>query len=407
MKTHFNAAFFIGNRQQLRSLYRGDGPIIMTANGLLQRNADSSFLFRQDSNFWYLTGIQIPDVVLVMDQDRDYLIVSDRDDNRSAFDGDIDTDDIKRRSGIDIVYGDREGWKSIGKRLKNVSCIGALKAPDSFIESIGLYTNPARRRVVERVQSYNDAVSITDIRSALVHLRSIKQPEELHALQDAIDITAQAFQIVSADRFYDYHHEYEIEANITKCFRSQNAQHAYQPIIASGIHACTLHYIDNDAGINHKGSLLIDAGAEVEGYAADITRSYSLGNNLRYMKFHEAVSEVQDYAISLLRPGVLIHEYEAKIESYIGEKLRELGLIKKITSQNVRKFYPHATSHFLGLDVHDVGDYERALEPGMVLTVEPGIYSNEDSIGIRIEDDVLITPTGTQILSGALPRNAY
>src|SRR5207249_1904686 len=150
----------------------------------------------------------------------------------------------------------------------------------------------------------------------------------------------------------------------------------------------------------------VDIGAEVEHYASDITRTHSIGTPSRRQRaVHEAVLEVQKYGFSLLRPGVLMREYEESIEHFMGEKLRELGLIKTITHENVRTFYPHATSHFLGLNVHDIGDYDRPLEPGVVLTVEPGIYIAEEGIGIRIEDDVLITETGIKVLSDKLSRD--
>jgi Xaa-Pro aminopeptidase len=151
--------------------------------------------------------------------------------------------------------------------------------------------------------------------------------------------------------------------------------------------------------------IVIDIGAEVEHYAADITRTISLKTvSRRQRSVHEAVQEIQRQAIELLKPGVLMKDYEQNIEQLMGEKLRELGLIKSITHEAVRHYYPHATSHFLGLNVHDAGDYNRPLEPGVVLTVEPGIYIPEEGIGVRIEDDLLITPKGNKILSNKLSR---
>jgi Xaa-Pro aminopeptidase len=151
--------------------------------------------------------------------------------------------------------------------------------------------------------------------------------------------------------------------------------------------------------------LLLDVGAEVNHYAADITRTVSISApSRRQQAVFDAVLEVHAFALSLLRPGALMKENEQQIEQLMGEKLRELGLIKSIEHDEVRKYYPHATSHFLGLNVHDIGDYLRPLEPGMVLTVEPGIYIPEEAIGVRIEDDVLITADGYEILTDRLPR---
>jgi Xaa-Pro aminopeptidase len=168
-----------------------------------------------------------------------------------------------------------------------------------------------------------------------------------------------------------------------------------------------LHNVVNTGALAADELVLVDVGAQVEQYAADITRTYSLNASpsRRQQAVHAAVLEVQAFAFGLLRPGILLKDYEQQIEHYMGEKLRELGLIKTITHDEVRHFYPHATSHFLGLNVHDVGDYERTLEPGMVLTVEPGIYIQQEGIGIRIEDDVLITEKGIKILSNKLPRD--
>jgi Xaa-Pro aminopeptidase len=148
----------------------------------------------------------------------------------------------------------------------------------------------------------------------------------------------------------------------------------------------------------------LDVGAEVENYAADITRTYFLKKpTKRQQAIYDAVAEVAAFARDHLKPGVTIRENEKAVEEFMGEKLRELGLIKSITHDNVRKYYTHACSHYLGLDAHDAGDYDAPLEPGMVITVEPGIYTPEENFGVRIEGDVLITETGLEILSKAAP----
>jgi Xaa-Pro aminopeptidase len=151
--------------------------------------------------------------------------------------------------------------------------------------------------------------------------------------------------------------------------------------------------------------VVIDVGAAYDHYAADITRTVPVGKDMsrRQSQVFNAVVEVQTYAYEQLRPGVRIKEYENAVEHFMGEKLRELGLIKTIDSEQVRKYYPHATSHHLGLNVHDVADYERPLEAGMVITVEPGIYIPEESLGVRIEDDVVITDTAIDIITSGLP----
>lgn len=151
--------------------------------------------------------------------------------------------------------------------------------------------------------------------------------------------------------------------------------------------------------------ILLDIGAEVEYYSSDISRTLSINHKptRRQRQVYEAVADVQDYAFSLVKPGISIKDMETKIEHYMGEKLRVLGLINSIDKESVRKYYPHGTSHFLGLDTHDVGFYDKPLEPGMVITVEPGIYIPEENIGVRIEDDVLLTEAGYRLLTNNLP----
>ncbi|HEX9153745.1 MAG TPA: M24 family metallopeptidase, partial [Candidatus Saccharimonadales bacterium] len=182
--------------------------------------------------------------------------------------------------------------------------------------------------------------------------------------------------------------------------------HAFTPIVASGERSCTMHHIRNEAQLVTGELLLLDVGAQSGYYASDISRTVVLGGapTRRQQSVYDAVLEAQGYAISLLKPGITLREYEKQTEEFVGEKLRELGLIKSIDHDRVRHFFPHATSHFLGLDTHDAGDYERPLEPGVVLAVEPGIYIPEESLGVRIEDNVVITAEGNEVLSHRLPR---
>lgn len=405
MKSNFDAEFFKRNRDNLRKLFTGTAPIVLTAHGLLQRSADSTYPFRQDSSFWYLTGINEPDIILVIDKEKEYLIVPDRDASRQAFDGSIDFDDLKNKSGIEDVLDEKTGWKQLSGRLGRVGHVATLAASPSYIEAHGMYVNPARRRLIKRLTAEKEGIELLDLRQHLTRLRMIKQEPELAVIRQAIDLTAKGFKKLKRG-LKDIEFEHEAEAVFTALFRQNGYNHSYEPIVAYGTNACTLHYMANNSRVGKDGLLLLDVGADVEGYAADISRTYSLSGEptKRETQVWQATLEVQEYAISLLKPGVVVADYEKQVEAYMGEKLRELGLIKIIDHDNVRQFYPHATSHFLGLDVHDVADYERPLEPGMVLTVEPGIYIPEEAIGIRIEDDVLITDDGIEVLSAKLPR---
>ena len=409
MGVSFGSEFFAGNRERLRQLFTGTAPIVLAANGLLQMAADEAFAFHQDRSFWYLTGIDEPDVVLVMDKGREYLIVPERQAVREAFDGAIDLETITLVSGIKDVFNDKEGWKQLESRLKKVQHVATLAASPKYLDTFGLYTNPGRAMLIERLKKTNPSLELLDLRQHLSRMRMIKQPIELEALQAAIDITIDGIKdALRPNRLAKYAYEYEIEAELTRGFRKRGATgHGFTPIVAGGLRACTLHHVDNDAALASDELVVIDVGASAHHYTADITRTIALGGkpSRRQQQVHEAVAAAQDYAYSLLKPGTVLREYEQAVETFVGEKLRELGLIQSISREAVRdELFPHATSHFLGLDAHDAGDYEEPLKPGSVLTVEPGIYIRDEGIGVRLEDDVLITETGIEILTKRLPR---
>lgn len=406
MESNFSSEFFAGNRARLRELFTGTAPIVLTANGLLQRGADSAFTFAQDANFWYLTGIEVPDAVLVIDRDKEYLIVPERDANREAFDGMVDTAALSRRSGIETIYNGEVGWSQLGGRLKKVKHAATLAASPAYVEHFGLYTNPARAALIARIKSYKPEIQMLDLAPHLVRMRSIKQSAELAAIQTAIDITGASLRdAFKTSKRKKYAAEYELEAEVSYGFRWRGAAgHAFEPIVAGGKRACTLHNVANDGVLSADELVVVDVGAEVEHYAADITRTISLAEPSRRQRaVHAAVFDTQQYAMDLLKPGTLLKEYQQQTEHFLGEKLRELGLIKTVDYDNIRHYCPHAISHFLGLNVHDVGDYERPLEPGMVLTVEPGIYIMDEAIGVRIEDDIVITAKGNEVLSQKIP----
>jgi Xaa-Pro aminopeptidase len=407
MKSHFSSGFFAGNRRKLRELFTGTAPMVVTANGLLQRGADSTFAFAQDANFWYLTGIEEPDIVLVMDRDGEYLIMPARSAYQKAFDGSVIAGVLAKRSGVKTVYEAEEGWELLADRLKKVKHVATVTAPPDYIEQYGMYTNPARAALAERLKNLRPGLELVELNKHLISLRMIKQPEEQAAIQAAIDITVAGLkETLQTAKLHKYAHEYEVEAELSRNFRRRGAKgHAFEPIVASGERACVLHNVSNNGALSAKELLLVDTGAELEHYAADITRTVGVGSpSPRQQAVHAAVLDVQRYAFSLLKPGVVLREYEHQVERYMGEKLRELGLLRTMSHKNVRRFYPHGTSHFLGLNVHDAGDYERPLEPGMVLTVEPGIYIPKEAIGVRVEDDVLVTKSGIKILTDKLSR---
>ena len=408
MPDPFTSDFFSGNRQRLRQLFTGTAPIIITANGQLQRNGDNAFRFRQDSNFWYLTGVEHPDVTLVMDKDREYLIVPERDVIREKFDGSIDPDALILRSGIKDICIDKEGWKRLGRRLKNCKHAAVLAPSPGYIEWYGLYSNPARAALDTRIKSYNATIELLDLRDHLMQMRVVKQEPELQAIKHAIDVTIAGLEhVTDAKRLSQYAFEYEVEADLTAQFRRRSCGHAFEPIVAGGTRACQMHNIDNTGRLSADELLLFDVGAEYSQYAADISRTVSINGapSRRQQAVHAAVCAAQDYAYTLLKPGVINRDYEKQMEIFVGEKLRELGVIKTIDSDAVRNYFPHMVSHFLGLDAHDVGDYSKPMREGMVLVCEPGIYLPQEGIGVRIEDCLRITSNGCEVLSRELPRS--
>ncbi len=408
MSDLFGSDFFAGNRERLRQLFTGTAPIVITANGLLQKVADETYEFRQDANFWYLTGIDEPDLVLVMDKGREYLIVPERGDWVKVSEGDLQTEELVRRSGITEILSDKEGWKQLGARLKKVRHVATLSANPPYVEVFGMYTNPARATLIRRVKEMNDDLELLDLRQHLMRMRMVKQPIEIEAVRKAVDITVETLQYVTKpSRLAKYAFDHEIEAEISYGFRKRGAQgHSFAPVVVGGPRACVLHSSASNVPLASDELVVLDVGARISYYSADIARTVSLNGkpSRRQQAIHKAVEQAQDYAISLLKPGVVVSEYENEVTQFVGEKLRELGVIKSIDKQLVRKYFPHATSHFLGIDAHDSGDYTHPLEPGVVLVAEPGIYIPEEGIGVRIEDVILITESGCEILSKKLQR---
>lgn len=404
--TEFTSDFFISNRSKLARLANNSGPIVVAANGLLQRNSDCGFPLRQDSNFWYLTGVSEPDLVLVIDGANEYLIVPGRDKNRTNFDGALDYETLAEASGISEILGARAGGLKLAASLAKTKKLATLAPPPSYERHHGIFTNPARARLVQKLKRLNPKLEFIDIRKTLAEMRMIKQPLEIAAIQTAIDITASGIESVrGALASYDY--EYHIEASLSATFRASGASgHAFAPIVASGQNACTLHNISNNSKLANGDLVTIDVGAEVDNYAADITRTLAISSaSARQQQVYDAVLATQNYGFTLLKPGVDFREYEEKVASFLGEQLVVLGLIKNASDHaNIRKYCPHAISHFLGLDVHDVGDYRQPLAENMVLTCEPGIYIPEEGIGVRIEDDILIMASGNRVLSQSLAR---
>lgn len=406
MNNSFSREFFVGNRERLRQLFTGTAPIVITANGSLQKASDEAYKFHQDRSFWYLTGIDEPDIILVMDKGKEYLILPERGDVQDRFDGAFDLETMQAISGIEDIKTPKDGWHHLRSRLKRVQHVATLAANPRYIDIIGIYSNPARATLQKRLKEINPEVELLDLRTHLARMRMVKQPVEIATIQEAVDITLASIRDATKQSKLDkYEYEYQLEAEFAYGIRKRGAVgHAFSPIVAGGPRACTIHYMDNSNALGVNELIVMDVGAQVSQYAADITRTVVRGKATRRQRaVVEAVNDALEYQLNLLKPGISFAACEKQLRQYMGEKLRELGLIKSIDDESIYRYYPHSP-HYLGLDVHDAGDYEIPLEPNIVLTVEPGIYIPEEGIGVRIEEDVLITPNGAKVMSDRLPR---
>lgn len=399
------AEFFSANRARLREVFGGTAPIVITGNSLIQKSADGTYPFAQDSNFWYLTGVSEPNLILVLDGTKEYIIAPEEDPMRSLFEGALDWEALAKSSGVAQWCGHNDGWDRLSRRVKKVKHVATLQPAPDFIASIGMFTNPSRATLVTRLKELNPDIDLIDLRSQLATMRVVKQPEELEMMRQAIKQTVSMFQVIEKKRL-KAEHEYELMAELERWRIKNRSEFAYDPIIASGRNGLTLHYQLNNGPIDKTGFLLLDIGAKAGGYCADITRTVAQSPAKRQQAVYDAVLAVHEFACSLLKPGANLNTYEEAITQYAGEKLRELGLIRTISKETVREFYPHATSHFLGIDTHDVGDHDAPLAAGTVLTVEPGIYIADEGIAIRLEDMILITEDGHSNMSQLLVKKS-
>jgi len=395
-----NADFFIGNRNALMATVSAD-TAVFAGNTSLQRSNDASYEFAQEANFWYLTGIDAADWRLVITNQRATLIAPDVDEVHQIFDGSMSYDDAKHISGVDEVLSYADGEKLIKGVISEREVIATL-GQDPHVDHYDFALNPGPVGLLAYLKE--QSIVIEDVRSVLASRRAIKQPEEVALMRKAIDVTIAGFERIKAN-INTYGYEYEIEADFSHAFVYAGASgHAYDPIVAAGKNACTLHYGKNQAALHDGDLVLLDIGASFKGYAADITRTYAHGNiSDRQRAVHAAVEKAHIEIIELLVPGLNIKDYGLKVDEIMKTALQSLGLFNE--PADYRKYFPHAVSHGLGIDVHDSLGAPEVFLPGMVLTVEPGIYIPEEGIGVRIEDDILITKIGHENLSQKLPTS--
>lgn len=382
-----DGSFFKGNRKKLLEQL-GDGPpVVMAGHGLMQMSRDTEFPFQQERNFFYLCGIDEPDWMLVLEDGNEYLIAPKLSEIEHIFNGSADFEAATKTSGIAEVISNEDGWKRL-KRYKTIRSVAAQKLREGSI-----FTNPASRLFFDKLSA-----QVEDITEVTLKLRTIKQPQEIIQLKNAIKLSGEAFDS-AAKSLSTLKNEAQIEGVFSGHFAANNSNHAYNPIVAAGENACTLHYTSNNKSLADKNLVLIDIGAQINNYAADITRTWELeGASVRHRQVTSVVKAAFDTILERMKPGLAFDEYQVIVDEVMSNSLGDLDL--KSDEENLRKYFPHAPSHGLGLDVHDpiVGYSE--LTPGMVLTLEPGIYIPEEGIGVRYEDDLLITENGVENLSG-------
>jgi len=406
MEPIFDKHFYTANRKRLVENLPDASIILIAANSLVQKNADESYPFRQDSSFWYFTGLDVADTLLIIDKqnNQEYVVMPYRHSHRDQWETALDLNDIQATSGIPNVMNFKQGMKLLRSRLVEVKTVHTLLPPTRrFRQFYGMHPNPARDVWLKRIKRINPEIKIESISSAITKLRIIKQTQELDAIQKAIAITEESLEEVN-QLLPELRYEYEIRAVLHAGFQRRGAGSAFESIVAAGGNAAILHYEKSNKELKSDELLLIDTGAAVSYYAADITRMFMPRNgmNKRQEEVYAAVKRAHEFAAGIMKPGTKHREYEDKVREFIGRELVSLGLLKKPSIKGIQKYFPSLTSHHLGLDVHDVSNYNEVFSPGMVLTIEPGIYIPEEGIGVRIEDDVVVTKTGIRILSKKL-----
>jgi len=418
---------FAKHRQQLMAMMGPDSIAVLPNAPVAVRNRDVDFSYRSDSNFYYLSGFEEPESVIVIVPGRpqgEYLLFC-RERNlekeiwngyRAGQEGAVElygADDSYPISDLDdILPGLMEDKEQVFYTMGNLP---------SFDQRIVGWMNHLRKA---SRQGKHSPTEIIELEHCLNELRLFKSSAEIKAMRTAAEISAQAH--IRAMQFTQVGQwEYQVEAEIIHEFMKNDCRSpAYPSIVGGGENGCILHYTENNHRLKNNDLLLIDAGAEYKNYAADITRTFPVNGKFTPAQkaLYNIVLDAQKAAIAEVKPGNHWNQPHEAAVRVLTEGLLKLGLLKGkldalIANEDYRDFYMHRTGHWLGMDVHDVGDYKvggewRVLEPGMVLTVEPGLYIRDSAnvakkwhfIGIRIEDDVLVTKTGHDVLSKGAPK---
>ena len=417
---------FLARRTRLLASMTEGIAVISTAPEV-RRNRDTHYPYRFDSYFYYLTGFREPEAIVVLiagAAPKSILFCRDKNLEREIWDGHrFGPAAAAEAFGFDEAYSVSEFDERFATLLANQPVL---------FHSMGFDTEFDRRvleglnRVRANVRAgAHTPADIRDVRAMIDEMRLIKDDHEIAVMRRAAAISCgahqRAMQFCAPGRF-----EYEIEAELIHEFRRHGAQApAYTPIVAGGANACVLHYVENDQPLADGALLLIDAGCELDGYASDITRTFPVNGRFSgpQREVYQLVLAAQQAAAAAVRPGApweAAHEAAVRVlaQGMIDLQLLPGSLDAALESGSYKRFYMHRTGHWLGLDVHDAGEYKRAgqwraLAPGMVLTIEPGCYIRpapdvpEDfwNIGIRIEDDALVTNEGCELITAAAPKS--
>ncbi|MDX6613871.1 MAG: Xaa-Pro aminopeptidase [Blastocatellia bacterium] len=394
------------------------------------RSNDTNYRYRQNSDFFYLTGFEEPDAIAVITPSKEpkfTLFVRPRDPEREIWDG--------RRAGVDgarAEYGADEAFPiaEFNEKLSDI-----LNGPEKLYYRLGDGNPQLDETIIRQLASVRTLnrkpisvpQTIIDSASIIHEMRVIKTDEEIAIMQRAADIAAEA-HVEAMKAVRPGMMEYEIEALVEQVFRRAGALGpSYTSIVGAGANATVLHYINNDGTMNDGDLLLLDAGAEYKGYASDITRTFPINGHFTEAQrdIYDLVLETQLSCVEMVRPGVRHLDIKNHSIEMLTEGMVRLGLLQGnpedlIKEEKYMQFYMHGLGHYLGIDVHDVGRYfvdgeSRPLEPGMVMTVEPGVYISPNTknipekylgIGVRIEDDVLVTENGPRVLTDKVPKDA-
>lgn len=401
-------SFFVHNREKLAKNLPDQSLIVLFAGKAPQKSADEQYPFTINRNFYYLTGIDEQSVVLVLKKSNDKLeerlFIEKPDPVMEKWVGKtISNEEAKELSGIENVNYHEQFDAYLGSMLLRETMDHLYL--DLERREWDKHTTEAQS-FAEKIQKNYPFLSIKNIYHEVCELRVIKTPEEIEKIKQAIGVTFEGIKNLMKHAREGLM-EYQLEAHFDYVLKSSGiTDFAFPTITASGINATILHYENNHAEVKDGDLILLDLGAQYQKYNADI--SYTFPGNGKYTErqklFYNIVLHTLREVTALIEPGRKFAELNEHAKKVLAEECKKVGLIEK--DDEISNYYYHGVSHFMGLDTHDVGSYkDRVLQPGMVLTVEPGIYIEEENIGIRIEDDILVTESGHENLSKEIFRS--